>query len=69
MENQEPIKPQNQQDVNPGSQLDIILNDTDQPSMPETNGTGSNKSVPTTGSVIIESKEEEPSVDEPTNDH
>jgi len=52
----------NQEDVNPTSQQDQIAKQNDLESIPETNGTGSNKPVPTAGSVIIkddENKQEE----------
>lgn len=64
---EEQIKPQNQKDVNPGTQQDHIqelkskeLQNSDEDEIgqkeriPETNGTGSNNPVATPSSLIIE---------------
>ncbi|TDQ11392.1 hypothetical protein [Pedobacter metabolipauper] len=53
MENQDKNNLHNQEDVNPGSALDKLVKDTDADDLPDTNGTGSNRPVPTSGSVII----------------
>ncbi len=62
------IKPQNQEDVIPGSELEKMINEPEEQSAPETNGTGSNKAVPTSGSVIIEIKDGVSSADEEQHD-
>lgn len=59
MEEQKNNNLQNQEDVNPTTQLDQIVNDPDQENLPETNGTGSNRPVPTDGTVIIKEEKEE----------
>ncbi len=48
----------NQEDVNPTSQLDKIVKEEHEQSVPITNGTGSNKPVPTSGSVVIKKEGE-----------
>ncbi len=53
MEDQNKNNLHNQDDVNPTTQLDQIVNDDGQDNLPETNGTGSNRPVPTSGTVIV----------------
>ena len=48
---------QNQQDVNPTSQLDKIVIEGEE--TVETNGTGANRAVPTAHSVIIKKDNQE----------
>ena len=57
MEDQELNKQHNQDDVNPGSGLEQLVNQDDSENLPETNGTGSNRPVPTTGTVIIKDED------------
>jgi len=57
MEDQELNKQHNQDDVNPGSGLEQLINQDDAENLPETNGTGSNRPVPTTGTVIIKDED------------
>jgi hypothetical protein len=52
MENQDKSKLHNQEDVNPTSQLDKIV-EKKSDELPETTGTGSNRPVATDESVII----------------
>jgi hypothetical protein len=52
MENQDRSKLHNQEDVNPTSQLDKIV-EKKSDELPETTGTGSNRPVATDESVII----------------
>jgi hypothetical protein len=52
MENQDKSKLHNQEDVNPTSQLDKIV-EKKSDDLPETTGTGSNRPVATDDSVII----------------
>jgi len=69
MEEQETNKQHNQDDVNPGSRLEQLVNQEDSENLPETNGTGSNRPVPTTGTVIIKDEDndnEEDSSDIPS---
>lgn len=58
--NSENTKLHNQDDVNPSTQLDKLV-EQDEDQLPETNGTGSNRPLPTSDSVIIkdEGKEDE----------
>ncbi|CAM4017222.1 hypothetical protein SAMN06265348_101208 [Pedobacter westerhofensis] len=65
MEDQNSDKLHNQEDVNPTSQLDKLAKDNDAADLPETNGTGSNRPVPTSGSVIVEKEDDE---DQDSND-
>jgi hypothetical protein len=58
-ENKDPGKLHNQEDVNPSSQLDKLADDKDQETLPDTNGTGSNNPVPTSGTVIIKEDEKD----------
>ena len=70
MEDQELNKQHNQDDVNPGSGLEQLVNQDDSENLPETNGTGSNRPVPTTGTVIIKDEDndnEEDSSDIPSD--
>ena len=70
MEDQELNKQHNQDDVNPGSRLEHLVNQDDSENLPETNGTGSNRPVPTTGTVIIKDEDndnEEDSSDIPSD--
>jgi len=70
MEDQELNKQHNQDDVNPGSRLEQLVNQDDSENLPETNGTGSNRPVPTTGTVIIKDEDndnEEDSSDIPSD--
>jgi len=57
MEDQELNKQHNQDDVNPGSGLEQLVNQDDSENLPETNGTGSNRPVSTTGTVIIKDED------------
>lgn len=59
MENQENDNRQNQEDVIPGSALDKIVEDPEKENLPGTNGTGSNKPVPTDGSLVIKKDDDE----------
>lgn len=59
MENQDIKDLKNQEDVNPTTQLDKIVKDDERENMPDTNGTGSNRPVPTSGTVIIKDDEKE----------
>jgi len=54
MEDQNSDKLHNQGDVNPTTQLDKLAKDEKPEDLPETNGTGSNRPVQTSGTVIIE---------------
>jgi len=70
MEDQELNKQHNQDDVNPGSRLEQLVHQDDSENLPETNGTGSNRPVPTTGTVIIKDEDndnEEDSSDIPSD--
>lgn len=51
MENQGTEKLKNQEDVNPGTELDKIVDTKEE--LPETNGTGANRPVETSGTVVI----------------
>lgn len=53
MENKDIKDLKNQEDVNPTTQLDKLVKNTEDENLPGTNGTGSNRPVPTSGSVII----------------
>ncbi len=53
MENKDIKDLKNQEDVNPTTQLDKLVENTEDENLPDTNGTGSNRPVPTSGSVII----------------
>jgi hypothetical protein len=53
MENQSTKDLHNQDDVNPGSQLDKIVGEEEQDTLPNTNGTGGNRPVQTENTVII----------------
>jgi hypothetical protein len=53
MEDQESDKLHNQDDVNPTTELDKLVNEDKPGDVPETNGTGANRPVPTAGTVII----------------
>jgi hypothetical protein len=53
MEDQDSDKLHNQEDVNPTTQLDKLVREDKPEDLPETNGTGSNRPVPTSGTVII----------------
>lgn len=57
METQSNNSLHNQEDVNPSTQLDKLVNEEDQ--LPQTNGTGANRPVPTTGSVVIKEEDKE----------
>lgn len=57
MEEQDNAKLHNQDDVNPTTQLDHLVDENDKEKLPDTNGTGSNRPVQTEGTVII--KEED----------
>jgi hypothetical protein len=59
MEDQNSDKLHNQADVNPTTQLDQLAKDVKPEDLPETNGTGSNRPVETSGTVIIEKNEED----------
>jgi hypothetical protein len=59
MEDQNSDKLHNQGDVNPTTQLDQLAKDAKPEDLPETGGTGSNRPVATSGTVIIEKSEEE----------
>ncbi|MES2829506.1 MAG: hypothetical protein V4687_15200 [Bacteroidota bacterium] len=65
METQETGDLHNQEDVNPGAQLDKIIVTDDDSSAPKTDGTGSNKPVQTEGSIIITEDLQERLSDEP----
>lgn len=65
MEDQNSDKLHNQEDVNPTSQLDKLTKDGHADELPETNGTGANRPVPTSGSVIVEKNDDE---DQDSND-
>ena len=56
----------NQEDVNPGSELEKMVNGDAEEQLPSTNGTGSNNPVPRQESLIItdESAEEESDEDD-----
>jgi len=43
----------NQEDVNPGTELDKIINDDEPETNVKTSGTGANNPVPTPGTVVI----------------
>ncbi|WP_432712736.1 hypothetical protein [Pedobacter sp.] len=60
MENQDTGKLKNQDDVNPSSQFDKIVGQQEDESLPVTNGTGANNPVPTSGTLIIKSDDEQP---------
>jgi hypothetical protein len=49
----------NQQDVNPGSELDKVVIDKESDNTPKTEGTGGNRPVQTEGTVIIKEDSEE----------
>jgi len=53
MENKDIKDLKNQEDVNPTTQLDKLVENTEDENLPDTNGTGANRPVPTSGSVII----------------
>ena len=53
----------NQEDVNPTSQQDKIVNEKDEEAIPNTNGTGSNHPIPTSGSLVIK-KDKDDEADE-----
>lgn len=55
----------NQDDVNPGTELDKLLNEESSEQQPLIKGTGSNNPVPTEGSVIIDENLTERLEDEP----
>lgn len=48
----------NQEDVNPTSQLDKLVDDTEEVKKVKTDGTGANRPVPTAGTVSIKKDEE-----------
>jgi hypothetical protein len=58
METQSNNELHNQEDVNPSTQLDKLVTE-DKEQLPETNGTGANRPVPTVGSVVIKEDEED----------
>lgn len=49
----------NQDDVNPTSQLDKLVVDSEEVKEVKTNGTGSNRPVPTAGTVSIKAEDDE----------
>ena len=49
----------NQEDVNPSSQLDKLVDDTEEVKNVKTNGTGGNRPVPTAGTITIKTDEDE----------
>lgn len=53
MEEQDNAKLHNQDDVNPTTQLDQLVNKSEEEKLPDTNGTGSNRPVQTEGTVVI----------------
>lgn len=53
MENKDIQDLKNQEDVNPTTQLDKLVKNTEDENLPDTKGTSSNRPVPTSGSVII----------------
>lgn len=59
MEDQNSDKLHNQEDVNPTTQLDKLAAEETEKDLPETNGTGANRPVQTSGTVIIEKDPEE----------
>ena len=65
MEEKNSDKLHNQEDVNPTSQLDKLVQDGSSEDLPDTTGTGSNRPVPTSGTLIIEKDTDE---DQDSND-
>jgi hypothetical protein len=59
MENQSNTELHNQEDVNPGSQLDKIIREEKLDNSLNTNGTGSNRPVETESTVIIKEDNDE----------
>ena len=54
----------NQDDVNPGSQLEKMVNEENVDQQPRTDGTGSNKPVPREESLIINEEDKEAEEDD-----
>lgn len=67
MENQSTKDLHNQDDVNPGSQLDKIVGDEEIDNLPKTDGTGGNRPVQTENTVIIKDDTEEEEEDNTDN--
>jgi hypothetical protein len=59
MEEQENDNRKNQEDVIPGSALDKIVEHPEEENLPDTNGTGANKAVPTESSVVIKKDDDQ----------
>ena len=57
MENKDIKDLKNQEDVNPTTQLDKLVKDTEDENLPDINGTAANHPVQTSGTVIIKDED------------